>query len=81
MTPLIQAPEAEEEKDQMRSLMSATLVAAGLAAGTLAANSADMPVKIKRPQEPVIDHRKQRDSDPAATRLLFEEFLEWLKSR
>jgi hypothetical protein len=65
----------------MRSLKSATLVVAGLAGGTLAANSADMPVKIKHPQGQVIDQRKSRDSDPAAKKQLFEEFLEWLKSR
>jgi hypothetical protein len=65
----------------MRSLRSATLVAAGLAAGALTASSAELPVRIKRPQEQVIDYRKQRDSDPTAKRLLFEEFLEWLKSR
>ncbi len=65
----------------MRSLRRVTLVVAGLAAGTLAASGADIPVKSKPVHERAVDHRKSRDSEPAAQKRLFEEFLEWLKTR
>jgi hypothetical protein len=65
----------------MRSLRRVTLVVAGLAAGTLAASGADIPVKAKPLHDRAVDHRRQRDGDPAAQKRLFHEFLDWLKTR
>lgn len=65
----------------MRSAATVAVVLGAFMANIHATNAADMPLKPKSQQERVADQKRQRSDGPAEREQLFQQFLEWLKSR
>lgn len=65
----------------MRSAAIVAVVLGALSANIQATNAADLPLKPKPSQERVADQKGQRSNGPAEREQLFQQFLEWLKSR
>ena len=68
-------------RGQMNSFRVAALVTAALISDMQAASTADLLLRPRYAREQASDHKQQRDSNPIAKELLFQEFLEWLKKR
>ena len=65
----------------MVSIRIAVLVLAGFTAEIAAAHAADLRLKMKLSHDQTTDHRRQRDNNSTAEKILYEQFLEWLKKQ
>jgi hypothetical protein len=65
----------------MVSIRIAVLVLAGFTAEIAAAHAADLRLKMRLSHDQTTDHRRQRDSNSTAEKILYEQFLEWLKKQ
>lgn len=65
----------------MRSAATVAVVLGAFMANIHATNAADLPLKPKPPRDRVADQTRQRSNGAAEREQLFQQFLEWLKSR
>jgi hypothetical protein len=65
----------------MVSIRIAVLVLAGFTAEIAAAHAADLRLKMRLSHDQTTDHRRQRDNNSTAEKILYEQFLEWLKKQ
>jgi hypothetical protein len=65
----------------MVSIRIAVLVLAGFTAEIPAAHAADLRLKMRLSHDQTTDHRRQRDNNSTAEKILYQQFLEWLKKQ
>jgi hypothetical protein len=65
----------------MRDAAIIAVVAGAFVATIHATNAAYLPLKPKPSQERVADQKRERSNGPTDREQLFQQFLEWLRSR